>query len=168
MIRTVFLLQIPGKERPTQPGSPVASFQMVWKGRWGEGVSRTIHLSKLGQQNRTESGIWTGAVLLMFRVVAPCSALCILAPCYSFLLSPCWFSPPGPCSACLQRWVYPPLVAPNLSETFHSLGLLLLTSLASLMFIKPGDNIFRFHLEFPGQPLFKPLRKFRKERSRKC
>jgi hypothetical protein len=32
-----------------------------------------------------------------------------------------------------------------------------------LVFIKPEDNIFRFHLEFPRQPPSKPLRKFRKE-----
>ena len=51
----------------------------------------------------------------------------------------------------------------DLNEMFHSLGLLLLASLAFLMFTKPGDNIFRFHLEFPGQLLSKPLRKFRKE-----
>lgn len=73
--------------------------------------------------------------------------------------------PLGP-FACLQGCVQPPqpphaASQPEWDSPF--LGLLPLTSLAFLVFIKPEDNIFRFHLEFPSQPLSKPLRKFRKE-----
>ena len=69
---------------------------------------------------------------------------------------------PWPKSACLRVSLHTTR-ASNLSEMSHPWGLRLLTSLALPVFIKTGDNIFRFHSEFPGQPLFKPLRKFRKE-----
>ena len=77
-------------------------------------------------------------------------------------IPPCWCSPLWPESARLRVSLHTTR-ASNLSETSHPWGLRLLTSLALPVFIKPGDNIFRFHSEFPGQPVFKPLRKFRKE-----
>ena len=143
----------------------MSSFKTVCgkEGGQGELVLSFIHLSKLGQQNGTGSLTWKEVVLLMFRTVATPALLYV-----SWFLvrlssiQPCWYSPPWPKSACLRVSLHTTR-ASNLSEMSHPWGLRLLTSLALPVFIKTGDNIFRFHSEFPGQPLFKPLRKFRKE-----
>lgn len=123
----------------------------------------------LGKQDEGQSVCFAqGLFYCCLECGHSCSALCI--QCYSFRMYPVLMftslTPVWPRVGLSTRLSEVSVDLAHASQPAWNVpfaALPQLTSLAGLVFTEPGDNIFRFHLEFPGQLPSKPLRKFRKE-----